>query len=715
MKNKSQKKWFRSKRNNRRRRTGYIPRLEGLESRKLLAAAVLEGGALTLTASDDSDTIEVSTLTPGLIQIDVGQGESIELNDAALANSNLRLSADGSRLEVRTASSELIGEGESLSTVFGPIDPISRITIIGGDGDDVLSAEGVTEDVLIIGGAGNDTITGGDGNDLIDGGEGNDVIIGGLGNDNIVGGDGDDVITGGAGNDILTGADGNDILVGGGGTDEITGGAGIDTNSFAGIGLGVIATVNSAGNGTATYGAVNETFTGIENLTGSDNDDVLTATGAAANVLLGGAGNDILAGGGGTDIIDGGEGIDTNSFAGIGLGVTAAINDDGTGTAVYGAINETFAGIENLTGSDNDDNLTGNALDNVIDGGLGNDTVTGAGGDDILLGGAGNDILSGDTGNDILVGGGGTDEITGGAGIDTNSFAGIGLGVTATVNADGAGTATYGAINETFTGIENLTGSDNDDVLTATGAAANVLLGGAGDDILAGGGGTDIIDGGEGIDTNSFAGIGFGVTATVNADGTGTATYGAVNETFAGIENLTGSDNDDVLTATGAAANVLLGGAGDDILAGGGGTDIIDGGEGIDTNSFAGIGFGVTATVNADGTGTATYGAVNETFAGIENLTGSDNDDVLTATGAAANVLLGGAGDDILAGGGGTDIIDGGEGIDTNSFAGIGFGVTVTVNADGTGTAAYGPVNETFVGIENLTGCLLYTSPSPRD
>ena len=121
---------------------------------------------------------------------------------------------------------------------------------------------------------------------------------------------------------------------------------------------------------------------------------------------------------------------------------------------------------------------------------------------------------------------------------------------------------------------------------------------------------------------------------------------------------------------------------------------MIDGGLGSDTNSFEGIGLGVTATVAADGTGTAVYGAINESFTGIENLTGSDNDDVLTATGVAANVLLGGDGNDILAGGGGTDVIDGGAGIDTNSFQGIGFGVTATVNADGTGTASYGPVNE---------------------
>ena len=506
--------------------------------------------------------------------------------------------------------------------------------------------------------------------------------------------DDNDVFTAtGAASQTINGGDGDDVIAAGGGTDFLDGGAGNDTNSFAGIGFGVTATVNADGTGTADYGPVSETFVNFENLTGSANNDVLIATGAAANVLIGGDGDDLLAGGGGTDVIDGGAGIDTNSFQGIGLGVTATVAADGTGTASYGQVNETFTGIENLTGTDNDDVL-------------------------IATGAAANVLIGGD-GDDLLAGGGGTDVIDGGAGIDTNSFQGIGLGVTATVNADGTGTASYGQVNETFTGIENLTGSDNDDVLTALGAAANVLsgeagndtlsgggggdtlLGGDGDDILAGGGGTDIIDGGAGIDTNSFAGIGLGVTATLAADGTGTAVYGNINETFTGIENLTGTDNDDVLIATGAAANVISGGDGDDLIAGGGGTDVLDGGAGNDTNSFQGIGFGVTATINADGTGTADYGPVSETFVNFENLLGSSNDDVLIATGVAANIISGGDGDDLIAGGGGTDVLDGGAGNDTNSFQGIGFGVTASL---ATGTASYGPVNETFTNFENLLG-----------
>ena len=323
-----------------------------------------------------------------------------------------------------------------------------------GDDDDVVVPP-VAEDVPAGPTAGDDVLTGTDGDDTIDGLAGDDDISGLAGNDTLIGG---------AGNDTLSGDAGDDLLVGGGGTDIIDGGDGNGTNSFEGIGSGVTATLAADGTGTADYGMVNETFTGIENLTGSDNDDVLTATGAAANTIFGGAGDDIIAGGGGTDILDGGDGNDTNSFVGIAGDVTASLED---GTASYGMVNETFVNFENLTGSVGDDNLTGDAGANVLDG---------AEGDDTLIGGAGDDTLIGGDGDDVLVGGGGTDIIDGGAGIDTNSFEGIGLGVTATLAADGTGTADYGMVNESFTGIENLTGTDNDDVLIATGAAANTCL-----------------------------------------------------------------------------------------------------------------------------------------------------------------------------------------------------------------------------------------------
>jgi len=78
---------------------------------------------------------------------------------------------------------------------------------------------------------------------------------------------------------------------------------------------------------------VNETFTGIENLSGSDNDDILSATGVAENVLAGGAGNDLLSGGLGNDVLDGGDGFDTVDFSGIDAPVTLDLDENGNGTA----------------------------------------------------------------------------------------------------------------------------------------------------------------------------------------------------------------------------------------------------------------------------------------------------------------------------------------------------------------------------------------------
>ncbi len=728
--------------------------------------------------------------------------------------------------------------------------------LTGGAGSDNLSGDSGAN--TLIGGAGDDVLAGRGGTDIIDGGEGNDTnSFEGIGADvtadiaagtaeygmvsetftnieNLTGSTGNDTLSGDMGANTLIGGAGDDVLAGRGGTDIIDGGEGNDTNSFEGIGADVTADIAA---GTAQYGMVSETFTNIENLTGSTGNDTLSGD-MGANTLIGGAGDDVLAGRGGTDIIDGGEGNDTNSFEGIGVGVTASIAD---GTASYGMVNETFTNIENLRGSDNDDSLTGDANDNVLTGGLGDDTLIGGDGFDtadysdvdvpvtVNLDADGNGTVTRDTGfsisvTDATVNGGqfgagltpetfvseavdgniyfnihtgdfGGGEIRGQLTVDSDSTNDAGVrtivlsasldaaqepndasdseatgsaSLTITVAADG--TVTYsstldvdgiapselvslGAVSaihlhnapagvngpvvqdfivdagnptgpalpfsvatpvsetDTLESIENVILSDDNDVFVASGAAANTVFGGDGDDLIAGGGGTDVLDGGAGNDTNSFQGIGADVTASL-ADGT--ASYGMVNETFSNFENLTGSTGNDTLTGddnnnvlTGAAGNdTLTGGAGDDVLVGGGGTDVIDGGEGIDTNSFEGIGLGVNATLNADGTGTAEYGMVSESFTGIENLTGSANNDTLIATGAAANTIFGGAGDDVIAGGGGTDILDGGEGNDTNSFQGIGRNVDANLS---TGTAFYvtpggTTIEESFSNFENLTG-----------
>jgi hypothetical protein len=67
----------------------------------------------------------------------------------------------------------------------------------------------ITDDDVLVGGAGNDTL---------DGGDDEDFLIGGAGNDYLDGGD-DDVLMGGAGDDTLVYRDDNDVLLSGSGDD----------------------------------------------------------------------------------------------------------------------------------------------------------------------------------------------------------------------------------------------------------------------------------------------------------------------------------------------------------------------------------------------------------------------------------------------------------------------------------------------------------------
>ena len=145
---------------------------------------------------------------------------------------------------------------------------------------------------------------------------------------------------------------------------------------------------------------------------------------------------------------------------------------------------------------------------------------------------------------------------------------------------------------------------------------------------------------------------------------------------------------------------MLEGGAGDDQLLGRGGADELDGGAGSDTALYTGSVDGVTVDLI---TGTGIGGdAQGDTLANIENVTGSDQDDVLSGN-TGANVLAGGAGQDTLAGGGGddsllgdagddrleggvgADTLTGGTGTDTAVYAGSSSAVTVDLAA-GTGT-----------------------------
>jgi len=381
------------------------------------------------------------------------------------------------------------------------------------------------------------------------------------------------------------------------------------------------------------------------------------------------------------------EAIDSGNVALLGLAVAGLV---GLAFAVSGGDDddvEVVAPVVDLNvPTAGDDVLTGTPNDDTIDGLAGNDTIDGLAGNDTLSGSAGNDTLRGGDGDDVLLGGGGTDIIEGGAGVDTNSFAGIGQGVTATVAADGTGNAAYGNVNEDFTGIENLTGSDNDDVLTATGAAANTIIGGLGDDFISGGGGADITDGGEGNDTVSFADIGQAVTVSIDENGDGSAAYLAGNgnevvDTLTSFENFEAREGDD---------------------------------DTIDVSSFT-QGVRIDLDTNTPMPGPISQNGIIQTFGedgpvdlftltDFENIVGTDFDDVLLGN-QDINVIDGGAGNDSIHTFGGADTVDGGEGIDTLLLNATPVGTVATLDETGSGTVQInGNDADVFSNFENLSG-----------
>jgi Ca2+-binding RTX toxin-like protein len=196
---------------------------------------------------------------------------------------------------------------------------------------------------------------------------------------------------------------------------------------------------------------------GNDDLQGNDGDNTLNGR-HGDDKMHGGNGHDVFHGDQGDDLFDGGKGHDTadySSESGLG-GVTANLMRH-KGSDTFGDTDH-YKGIEDISGSQQDDALTGDNKSNNIDGndgedhiaGLqGSDTIHGGNEDDTLSGGQGKDDLFGDDGNDDLNGGDGNDDIDGGAGDD-------------------------------------------------------ILVGGNGKDVLKGGAGDDTLTGGRGSDTFFF-------------------------------------------------------------------------------------------------------------------------------------------------------------------------------------------------------------------
>jgi Ca2+-binding RTX toxin-like protein len=560
----------------------------------------------------------------------------------------------------------------------------SAITLTG------ISAEQLTAADFMFAGNINQTLNGSDSADDLFGGGGGDILKGNAGDDRLFGEQGFDNLNGGAGNDSLFGGQDNDSLEGSAGADLLDGGAGIDEATYRTAPAGVTASLASGGTGGDAAGDV---YVSIENMWGSNFDDVLEGDDQANrifgldgnNVIRGGGGNDALYGangndafygGAGADSFDGGGGIDYARYDDAATGVTvgfasAAGSNDGAG--------DTLLNIEGIIGSAFADKLGGaNAAENI----------QGGGGDDLLQGRVGNDTLDGGDDVDQAVYSGSRGEYFVGFDAATETYVVKDLrqgspdgtdqvrNVETFVFADGAISA--GSVLDGNPGP--IIGDDGDNTLTGTSIANEIrgfggndnLAGLAGEDRLEGGDGDDTLDGGTGVDTATYASAGAGVTvglAIAGAQNTG----GAGTDTLVSIENLTGSAFDDQLTGS-AGANVLsglagndrldgaggidtlLGGDGDDILIGGAAGGILDGGAGFDLISYE------TSTTG----GYIDLGerASRGDFASIEGVIGSSFGDIIIGSGAD-ETIIGVGGNDVIYASGGTDTISGGAGDDT--------------------------------------------------
>ena len=139
------------------------------------------------------------------------------------------------------AASSGDGSGGGSSEMFGSA---GADALVGGDGDDTVSALAGSDEVwarngadLLYGNQGGDTLWGQAGTDALYGGQGADLLYGNqagdrmwgnLDADTLYGGQGDDLLYGNEAGDLLRGNDGNDRLYGGQEADTLSGDGGDD-------------------------------------------------------------------------------------------------------------------------------------------------------------------------------------------------------------------------------------------------------------------------------------------------------------------------------------------------------------------------------------------------------------------------------------------------------------------------------------------------------
>ncbi|XPV69995.1 MAG: hypothetical protein ACNI25_05315 [Halarcobacter sp.] len=609
--------------------------------------------------------------------------------------------------------------------------------IYGLDGNDFIN--GKEGDDSLFGQAGDDTIVGGSGNDTIDGGtntaqgdsidytdssnavklalanSGTDAlatigteqdtvrnienILGSKYNDTLSGNDdnnllsgnaGDDILSGGLGDDILNGGEDNDTLSGGLGNDTLSGGLGNDTVDYRDITVGNVVVDLSISTQQDTKNAGLDILNSVENFIGTSFGDTVWGS-ADNNKIETKVGDDTIYSSSGTDIIDGGSGEDLLSFETSGTGVIADLSNLNEQATNQGRI--TIANIENLEGSNQVDTFSGDSNINKIYGLDGNDTIFGAQGDDSLFGQGGDDKIIGGSGNDIIDGGINTSQ---GDSVDYSTSSNA---VSLTLaNSGNDAIATIGTEQDTVRNIENIIGSQYNDTLGGN-ADNNSISGNNGDDTFIASDGNDEFIGGSGNDTIDYSNRVDNINVTLIDNSPSNIVNGTFTDTVYQVENITGSQVNDTITGD-SGINTLKGQEGDDTISGGAGNDVIDGGTNTaqgDSVDYRSSSSAVKLTLSDSGNdANATIGLEQDTVRNIENILGSQNNDILGGN-SDNNSISGNTGNDTLSGGLGDDTLDGGEGDDTLSG---GLGDDFLNGGVGVDTVDYSDINVAGVSVD---------------
>ncbi len=334
-----------------------------------------------------------------LVPLD-SQGDQVEITEVSLTST---ATADPTPLP------EL--DDDQTVTLGSPGGPDPDYIVEGTDGGDLIdtSYTGDPEGDMVD----NNDNAEGTNDDVIEGYGGNDTILAGEGDDIVDGGSGADTIDGGAGDDVLDGGSGGDTIIGGDGSDIVNGGTGDDV-------------IDTSGSGPASdYGWPGvvepdaDPYDDRDVVDGGAGDDFIV-TGDDQDIIAGGSGNDTIDGGLDDDTIDGGTGDDTI----IGGHGSDTIQGGDGDDVIWGGMGE-GTDLFNIPDVDDPDDIfpepdpvPENGMD-VIHGGAGNDTIYGQDDADELYGDEGDDYIDGGIDDDLIDGGAGNDTLLGGADADT--------------------------------------------------------------------------------------------------------------------------------------------------------------------------------------------------------------------------------------------------------------------------------------------------------